>query len=208
MKLYADRPARLLGQLLGDLLVVVLVYLAVRLGQGTHARVAELAGPGREAEEQALALNGRLRGAAGNLDDAPLVGDTIAAPFRDLAGTSRDFAATAQSYQDTVERLAVLAGVLVAAAPIVILLAVWLPRRLAWVVEASSASRLARRSPGAADLLAVRAMARQPLRRLARLDPEVVRGWRVGDPTATEELALLELSELGLRRPRDGFLAA
>src|SRR5688500_18624923 len=31
MKLYADRPLRLVNQLLGDVLVVVLVYLCVRL---------------------------------------------------------------------------------------------------------------------------------------------------------------------------------
>ncbi len=202
MKLYADLPTRVLGQLAGDVAVVIMVYLAVRLGLGTHSRVAELATPGREAERQARALDGKLRGAAGNIDDAPLVGGTIAEPFRDLAGTSRDLAATAQDYQDTVERLAVLAGVLVAAVPIVILLAVWLPRRLAWVMEASAAARLVRGSAAASDLLAVRALARQPLRDLARLDPAVLTAWKAGDPAATATLARLELAELGLREPR------
>ncbi|MEO7979652.1 MAG: hypothetical protein ABI807_01935 [Sporichthyaceae bacterium] len=208
MKLYADRPARLLAQVLNDLVVVILIYLAVRLGRGTHSRVAELSEPGRQAEDQARALQGKLRGAAGNIDDAPLVGGTVAKPFRDLAATSGDLATTAQGYQDTVERMAVLAGLLVAAVPIVILLAVWLPRRIAWVVEASAASRLVRRASGAADLLAVRALARQPLRGLAKLDPSVVHGWKAGDPAATAALARLELAELGLREPRDGFLAA
>src|SRR4029079_1772851 len=40
MKLYADRPTRVLGQLAGDLVVVILVFLAVRLGRGTHDKVA------------------------------------------------------------------------------------------------------------------------------------------------------------------------
>ena len=199
MKLYADRPVRVLRQLFGDLLVVIAVYWAVRLGQGTHAKVGALAAPGREAEQSARALDGKLRDTAGNLRDTPLVGDTIASPFRDLAATSRDLAASAQDYQDSVERLAIMAGIMVAAVPIIVLLVLWLPHRLAWVVEASAASRLLRRSPAAAELLAVRALARQPLRRLARLEPHVVADWKVGDLAATEELAQLELDELGLR---------
>lgn len=201
MKLYADRPGRVLGQLLGDLVVVILVYLAVRLGLGTHEKVAALAAPGRDAEDAARSTAGSMRDAAGNVDGTPLVGDAVAKPFKALAATSRQLAESAQAYQDSVEKLAVLTGVLVAALPIVLLLAIWLPRRIAWVVEASAASRLVRTAPGAADLLAVRALARQPLRGLARLDPSVVHGWKAGDPAATAVLARLELAELGLRLP-------
>lgn len=198
MKLYADRPRRLTTQVLGDLAVLVLVWLAVRLGRGTTSRVSELAEPGRDAEATALQLAGRLRGAAKDVADAPLVGGTLAGPFRDLASTSRDLAASAQAYQDTVARVALLAGVLVAVAPILLVLLAWLPRRVAWVIEASAAARLSR-SPAAADLLAVRALARQPLRRLAQLGPDVVTGWKAGDPAATAALARLELLDLGLR---------
>ena len=199
MTLYADRPARLTRQLLGDLALVVVVWLSARLGRGTHERLAELAGPGRDAEAAARDLDGRLRGAAGEVADAPLVGETLARPFRELASTSGDLAATAQDYQDAVEQVALLAGVLVAAVPIVVALVLWLPPRVAWVVEASAARRLLRSGPAAADLLAVRALARRPLRRLAALDPSTVGGWRAGDPTATETLAALELEALGLR---------
>jgi hypothetical protein len=201
MKLYADRPARLLGQLIGDVVVVVLVYLAVRLGLGAHEKVGALAAPGRDAEDAARSTAGAMRDAAGNVDGTPLVGDAVAKPFTALAATSRQLAESAQAYQDSVERLAVLAGVLVAAVPVLLLLSIWLPRRVAWVVEASAASRLVRRSPGAVDLLAVRALARQPLRELARLDPAVVAGWKAGEPDATAALAALELDELGLRLP-------
>jgi hypothetical protein len=206
MKLYADRPTRVLGQLAGDLVVVILVFLAVRLGRGTHEKVAALAAPGRDAEDAARSTAGSMRYAAGNVDGTPLVGDAVAKPFTALAATSRQLAESAQAYQDSVERLAVLTGILVASLPILLVLGLWLPRRLAWVVVATAASRLVRRAPGAADLLAVRALARQPLRELARLDPAVVQGWKEGSPTATAELARLELDELGLRRPRDGVL--
>ena len=198
MTLYADRPAKLIRQVLGDLLVLLLVWLAVRLGRGTRSRVAELATPGRDAEESALALSGRLRSAARAVNDTPLVGGSLAKPFRDLAGTSSDLATTAQTYQDTVAQVATLAGYLVATALILLILLAWLPRRVAWVVEATAVSRLVRMGPASADLLAVRALARQPLARLARLGPEVVRGWQAGDPASTRALAALELRALGL----------
>ena len=200
MKLYADRPVRLASQVIGDLVVLVLVYLAVQVGRAAHGRVADLAGPGRDAENVARGLDGRMRDTAGSVQDAPLVGGTLAKPFRLLATTSRDLAGTAQSYQDAVERLAVLTGVLVAVVPILLLLAIWLPRRVAWVIEATAASRLLRGSPAGSDLLAVRALARQPLQRLAALGPDVVAGWKAGDPEATDRLARLELEELGLKR--------
>jgi len=160
MKLYADRPGRLLTQLLGDILVVIAVYWAVRLGRGAHEKVGALAVPGREAEEAATSLDGQLRSAANDVGDAPLVGDTLSRPFRALASTSRDLAGTAQSYQDTVADVALLTGVMVALVPIVFVLAVWLPRRLSWVVEASAAKRLMRAGPASTELLAVRALAR------------------------------------------------
>jgi hypothetical protein len=201
MKVYADRPARLANQVLGDVLVLVLVYLCVRLGRGAHDRVAELAGPGRDAESAARDLDGTMRGAAGDIDDAPLVGGTLAKPFRALASTSRDLAESAQAYQDAVAQVATLTAILVAGVPILLVLLVWLPRRLAWVLEASAAQRLLVAGPASADLLAVRALAKQPLTRLARLGPDAVAGWRAGDRAATAALARLELDELGLRVP-------
>ena len=199
MKIYADRPGRLAGQVIADLVVLLVIWWAIRVGRGTQERVAALAGPGRDAEAAARDLDGRLRDAAAEVRDAPLVGDALAQPFRDLAATSRDLAESAQAYQDTVADVALLAGIAVAALPIMLVLSLWLPRRLAWIAEASAASRLQRRGPVAADLLAVRALARQPLGRLARLDPAVVTGWKAGDPDATRRLAQLELDDIGLR---------
>ena len=114
MKLYADRPDRVLRQLVGDLAVVILGYLAIQLGRATHSRIAELAAPGREAEATARQLDGQLRDTAGDLDDTPLVGGALSTPFKALASTSRDLAQQAQDYQDAVERFATLAGFLVA----------------------------------------------------------------------------------------------
>jgi hypothetical protein len=198
MKLYADRPARVVRQLLGDVLIVLLVYASVRLGMSANDKVAALAGPGREAEATARDVDGRMQDAAGQVENAPLVGGTLAKPFESLAEASASLADSARAYQDTVADVALLAGFVLAGAPILLLLAVWLPLRLGWVVEASAASRLRRTGSAGAEVLAVRAMAGQPLRRLARVDPAVITGWRAGDPVATEELAALELRSLGL----------
>lgn len=201
MKLYADRPARVVRQLLGDVLVVLLVYASVRLGMAANDRVAALAGPGLEAEATARDVDGRMRDAADQVGDAPLVGGTLAKPFESLADASAALASSARSYQDTVADVARLTGFVLAGAPILLLLAVWLTLRLGWVVEASAATRLRRTGTAGAELLAVRAMVGQPLRRLARVDPAVISGWRAGDPAAVEALAALELRSLGLLSP-------
>jgi len=171
MKLYADRPARVVRQLLGDVLVVVLVYLSVRLGMAADDKVAALAGPGQEAEATARTVDDRMQDAAGQVGDAPLVGGTLAKPFESLAEASASLADSARAYQDTVADVARLTGLVLAGAPILLLLAVWLTLRLGWVVEASAATRLRRTGTAGAELLAVRALASQPLRRLARVDP-------------------------------------
>lgn len=201
MKLYADRPARVVRQLLGDVLVVLLVYASVRLGMAANDRVAALAGPGLEAEATARDVDGRMRDAADQVGDAPLVGGTLAKPFESLAEASAALADSARAYQDTVADVARLTGFVLAGAPILLLLAVWLTLRLGWVVEASAATRLRRTGTAGAELLAVRAMVSQPLRRLARVDPAVITGWRAGDPAAVEALAALELRSLGLLSP-------
>ncbi len=202
MKLYAERPVRLARQLLGDALLLLLLWVCVRLGQATHERIGSLAAPGRDAEAAGLTFQREMRSAARSVHDLPLVGGQVAKPFRAVAGSGQDLASAARSFQDTVAQVATFLGILVALVPALVLLALWLPRRIAWIVEATAATRLTRLGAASADLLAARALARQPLSRLARLAPDVVPGWKAGDPAATAALAQLELDELGLRSAR------
>ena len=199
MRLYADLPARRTGQVVSDLVALALVYLAVQVGLRVHDRVLALAGPGRSAEESARSVQRSMRGAADDVGGAPVVGGTLAKPFHVLAASSRDLAGEAVAYQDAVGRLATLVGLVLGGVLVVVVLLLWLPRRLRWVIEASAASRLLHGSSVAADVLAVRALARQPLRDLARVEPWVIEGWRARDPDATAALAQVELDELGLR---------
>ena len=131
MKLYADRPLRVTNQLLGDALVVAWSALWVWAGVRLHDLVLGLAAPGEQAEEAGRTLQRSLGDAAANVGEVPLAGDALRTPFDEGAGAGGDFAEAAQSYQDAVADLALLAGVLVASAPIVIVLALWLPRRVA-----------------------------------------------------------------------------
>ena len=199
MKLYADRPARLARQVVGDVLLVVLIWLFVRAGRATHEHVDALAGPGRDAEAAGVRFSDNMRTAAGKLGGVPFVGDSVSKPFRDAATSGQDLADAARSFQATVGQVATVLGLVVALVPIVLVVALWVPRRVAWVVEASAATRLAQAGRQATDLLALRALATQPLPRLARLSPTVAQAWRAGDPAAIDALATLELDSLGLR---------
>jgi len=205
MKLYADRPVRATNQVLGDLLVLGWIALWVWAGFRLHDLVQGLAAPGEQAEEAGRTLQRSLGDAAGNVADVPFAGDALRTPFDEGSGAGRDLAEAAQSYQDAVAKLAMLAGVLIAVAPIVIVLALWLPRRLSWVASASAAQRLLRSGGDVAeDLFALRALAARPLPELARTSRrtgDLMEGWRQRDRDIVATLARLELDDLGLRAP-------
>ena len=204
MKLYADRPFRSANQLLGDLLVLGWIALWVWAGLRLHDLVLGLAAPGEQAEKAGRTLQNSLGDAAGNVGDVPFAGDALRAPFDEGSGAGRDLADAAQSYQDAVADLALLAGVLTALAPIAIVLALWLPRRISWIATASAAKRLLRGGGDhGEDLFALRGLARQPLERLAKAggSADLMDGWRARDPDTVRALARLELDELGLRAP-------
>jgi hypothetical protein len=212
MKLYADRPLSATNKLLGDLLVVAWAVLWVWLATVVHGKVAALAGPGRDAEDAGRGLATSLGRAASRVDAVPLAGDRLRAPFDDAAGAGRDLAAAARSYQETVADLATFTALAVAVVPLLVVLALWLPRRVRWVVAASAAARLLAASAGdggadddrAADLFALRALVRQPPSRLLRVSSDPAQAWRDRDAQVLVGLAELELRELGLhaRPPR------
>jgi hypothetical protein len=51
------------------------------------------------------------------------------------------------------------------------------------------------------ELFALRAMANQPMHRLARVSSDPVRAWRNGDRDVVRALAILELGDAGLSAP-------
>jgi hypothetical protein len=85
----------------------------------------------------------------------------------------------------------------VAAIPILIALAVYLPPRWRFVREATAGRRFVDSSDDL-DLFALRALTRQPLHRLARICDDPAGAWRRGEQEVVRELAALELRDSGL----------
>jgi hypothetical protein len=198
MKLYADSPGRRTAQIVADLLVVAWVVLWVWVGMAVHDGTTALAGPGRQTDESASAMAGQLRDAGGRLDDAPLIGDELATPFDKAAEASDGIAAAGRASVEAVEQLAVVLGLAIALIPILVILAVHLPRRWRFIREATAGARFID-SADDLDLFALRALAHQPMRVLARVSDDPAGDWRRKDPDVVRRLAELELEDVGLR---------
>ena len=200
MKLYADGPARRTRQMVGDLLLVLWVVLWLWLANVVHDATLALAAPGRSIESAGSGLAERLRDAGGAVSDIPLVGDQVSSPF-DGAGRAADQIAAAGTAQvHAVEHLAFWLGLIVGALPILVLVAVYVPLRWRFVREATAGQRFVD-SAADLELFALRAMANQPMHRLARVSPDPVAAWRQGDQQVVRALAVLELDDAGLTPP-------
>jgi len=198
VRIYADRAAPRVRQLLTDLLVIAWTYLWIRLGMKLFDLVEKLAVPGQKLEGAGNGLADNLGSAADKINDVPGVGNAVAAPFSKAAEAAKSLANAGRDQQEIVGDLAWALTFMLLAVPLGLVLFVWLPLRVRWIRRASSAAQLRGGSAGR-DLLALRALATQPLRRLTKLDPQIATAWRRGDPDAVEALARLQLRSLGLR---------
>jgi hypothetical protein len=198
VRIYADRAAPRVRQIVTDLFVVAWTYLWIRLGMKLFDLVEKLAVPGRKLEGAGNGLADNLGSAADHINDVPGVGNAVASPFSKAAEAARSLANAGRDQQEIVGELAWALTFMLLAVPLGLVLFVWLPLRVRWIRRASSAAGLRGASAGR-DLLALRALATQPLRRLTKLDPQIATAWRRGDPEAVEALARLQLRSLGLR---------
>lgn len=200
MKLYADLPARRTAQLMADLLMLGWVMLWARIGIAVHDSTLRLADPGRRLETAGRGFRETLEGAGDNVDNLPILDDRVATPFRDAAdaGTSIEDAGT--DLVTAVERLATTLGWVTVLVPVLIVGSIWLVLRLSFVRKATAAQAFVD-SVDDLDLFALRAMANQPLSRLARISDDPAGAWRRGDQDIVRSLAHLELADCGLRPP-------
>lgn len=201
MKLYADRVPVALRQLITDLLVVVWVYLWIRVALWIHDVVEKLAVPGQRLESAGTGIADNLADAGGKVGRVPIVGDELTSPFTGAADAARSIADAGRQQQEFVGQLALILPAVAVAVPLALVLFVWLPMRVRWIRRAGIATAV-RNDPAGQDLLALRALASQPLTKLTRLGPDVAQSWRSGDADAVAALADLELRELGLRLRR------
>lgn len=197
MKLYADSTGRFATQLLLDALLVGWVVLWIWVGNTVHDGTLELAGPGERTAASATSLSESMSDAGSYLEDVPLVGGGISAPFEQAADASTALADAGEATVRAVERLAFWLGLSIAVIPILVVASRYLPGRVRFAREASAAQRYVD-GPADLELFALRAIASQPLHVLARITDDPVGAWRRGDADVVGRLAGLELAEHGI----------
>ena len=200
MKFYADAPVRRTLQVLGDLLAVLWIWLWISLARTVHDATLGLATPGRKIDASASDLAERLRDAGRTVAKVPLVGDDVRSPFDGAGGAAEGLAGAGRAQVTAVDHLAFWLGIAVALVPILVLLVLWLPRRVRFVRRATAGQRFLDATADL-DLFALRAMAHQPLHVLARVTEDPAGAWRRGDAGVVRRLAELELRDSGLRPP-------
>ena len=203
MKFYADRLPTAIRQLLTDIIVVIWVYLWIRAGLWVQDMVQKLGVPGQKLESAGGGIADNLADAGSKVGRVPLVGDDLVKPFNGAADAARSLADAGRQTQDVVDQMALILALAAVAVPLALVVFLWLPKRLRWMHRAGVAKAV-RDQPAGRDLLALRALAGQPLNKLAKLGPDIAQSWRNGDAEAVDALAELELRKLGLRssRPR------
>jgi hypothetical protein len=197
MRLYADRPGIATRQFVSDLLVVAWVGSWIWVALKVYAFVERLAVPGRKIEDAGTGIAGGLSDAGDTVGRVPGVGGTLASPLDRAAAGAQQLADAGRAQQHSVDQLAIVIVVLLLIVPLGLVLFGWLPRRLRWMRRAKIGSVL-RADHAGRDLLALRALAREPLRRLMAIHPDPASAWRTGDPSTVDALARLELRALGL----------
>jgi hypothetical protein len=200
MKLYADAPVRRARQVTGDLLLLLWIWTWVKVASVVHDATLTLARPGEEISDAGGGLADRLREAGDTVANVPLVGDEVRGPFDGAGSAAERLAAAGDAQVAAVQDLAFWLGLAVGAIPVLVALAVYLPLRWRFVREATAGRRFID-SVDDLDLFALRAMARQPMHRLARISDDPAGAWRRQEPEVVRALAALELRDSGLSVP-------
>ena len=195
---YATTPGRLLAQLFSDVVVVIWTFIWVLVGLAVHSAVSTIAAVGRQVEGGAGGVADSLKSAGHSADSIPLVGDTVSKPLTAASRAALDIAGAGHSLNTTATWLAVVLALAVAAPPALAVAVPWLVLRIRFFRRKWNVSVLAA-TPAGEQLLALRALANRPLRRLTAVTPDPVGGWRVADPGAIRGLAALELRSAGIR---------
>ncbi|MGE5829619.1 MAG: hypothetical protein ACM30G_14865 [Micromonosporaceae bacterium] len=198
MRIYAESAGIKLRQSVTDVIAVAWFAFWVWASIWVYDKVSNLAVPGQKIENAGTGMAGGLSDAGNKVGGVPAVGDSLSAPFERAAGAANALADAGRAQQAAVHNLAVTLVVLVLVVPVGLALLGYLPLRLRWMRRASLAVALRRRATGR-DLLALRALTRQPLRRLLAIHPDPATAWRDHDTKALDSLAALELRALGLR---------
>ncbi len=200
MGIYARRPGRLVGQIAADLFMIGWTVLWWFVGRGVERAVADVAGPARSTRESTRNLAVQVAQAAEQAGRVPGIGGDLRRPFDDVVRSLDGVVTSADQQVAAIERAALVLGWSVFVIPVLLLLVVWLPRRVRFYVRARAARRFIDAQPDL-DLFALRAMVVQPMHVIARISDDPVSAWRRGDRAVINALAEVELRRSGLRVP-------
>ena len=206
MKLYSDIPSRRAVQVATDVGIVLWVVLWVRIAQRVYDATMALAAPERNLAGAGSSFRDTMSSAGDGVDNLPLLDDRVATPFRSAAGVGTEIEKAGTDLVSAVERVSLLLALTTAMVPILIVGATWLVLRWRFARRATAAQRFIDAEPDL-DLFALRAMANQPMPRLAKVSDDPAGAWRRGDLDIIHALALLELRDSGLRPPKPATTA-
>jgi hypothetical protein len=201
MAIYARRSGKRARQIAADVFVACWTVVWALLGFLVHSLIAATADPIRRGADAFQQMSQDFRSAAEKAASVPAVGDQLRRPFDEAVQRMDAVIASAHHEIDLIERTALVLGWLTFVIPVLIILAFWLPRRIRFAREGRAVRALLENHPDL-DLFALRALATQPIRRLARLSPDPMRAWRSADREVITALADLELRDAGVRLPR------
>lgn len=195
MKVYAERPLRVLRQVVGDLLLVLWVGGWIWLGQEVHDRLDALRRPSVQVGEASRNLANSLADTSDQVRGLQLVGEVLAAPFDAIISSSQQLADASNNTQQAIGNLADIMIVATALFPILFALTLWAFLRLRWMSYATAAAKV--RATGQGDgLLAAQALASG---RLDQIGEYAAPGNPLDDPLSRRRLAGFQLRRLGLR---------
>ena len=200
MKLYADLTGRRTLQILSDVGVLAWVALWAWVGRAVHDATTRLAAPGYTLQGAGSGFRDQMARAGQSVSDVPLVGDSLAEPFQRAGNAGTSIEQAGKDLVSAVDSLALLLGWVTALVPIVLVVFVWAVLRGRFIRRATAAQRFIDEAADL-DLFALRAMARQPMSRLARVCDDPDGAWRRSDTEMIRALAVLELRDSGLRPP-------
>jgi hypothetical protein len=194
---YAETPARRSRQVVADVLALVGLVLCVWLGTTVHDTTEKLVEPGERIEAagvEAVPADGRGASAVGNPSGRRRGRRAVQRRERGRSADRGRGQAAAGGRPHAGHGARLDGGGLPA------LLLCWPGCR----DDCGSAAerpraRLLRESSAGIDLLALRALARQPIGALLRMKDAPVTGWRRQDPDVVAALAALELRRLGVQ---------
>jgi hypothetical protein len=198
MKLYSDYPARRTAQIVADLVALAFISAFIWIGTIVYAAIAVLAAFGKTIEDAGNGFEETMADAGETLGGVPFIGGGIRAPFDAASGAGTLLAQAGQAQQDLVMTTALIIAIVVALIPILIVVWIWLRRRLKWARRATEARNLSRLADGP-DILALRALMHADYSQIREIDRQPVDAWRRGDVQVMRQLAQLELRESGVK---------